>query len=39
MRASLALVRDIARELKTRGTYTSFTSRAMPFDDVNELMK
>src|SRR6185503_10859081 len=39
MRASLALVRDVARELKTSGTYTTFTSRAMPFNDVNELMK
>jgi 2-methylisocitrate lyase-like PEP mutase family enzyme len=39
MRASLALVRDVARELKASGTYTSFTSRAMPFNDVNDLMK
>jgi len=39
MRATLALVRDVARELKSQGTYTSFTSRTMPFDDVNELMK
>jgi 2-methylisocitrate lyase-like PEP mutase family enzyme len=39
MRAALAVVRDIARELKTKGTYTSFTSRAMAYDDVNELMK
>jgi 2-methylisocitrate lyase-like PEP mutase family enzyme len=39
MRATLALVRDIARELKSPGTYSAFTAKAMPFDDVNELMK
>jgi 2-methylisocitrate lyase-like PEP mutase family enzyme len=39
MRATLALVRDVARELKTRGTYAAFTKHAMPFDEVNELMK
>jgi 2-methylisocitrate lyase-like PEP mutase family enzyme len=39
MRATLALVRDVARELKTGGTYTSFTAHAMAFSDVNELMK
>jgi 2-methylisocitrate lyase-like PEP mutase family enzyme len=39
MRATLALVRDIARELKSQGTYAAFTAKAMPFDDVNELMK
>jgi 2-methylisocitrate lyase-like PEP mutase family enzyme len=39
MRASLGLVRDVARELKASGTYTAFTSRAMPFNDVNDLMK
>jgi 2-methylisocitrate lyase-like PEP mutase family enzyme len=39
MRATLALVRDIARELKTAGTYSAFASMAMAFDDVNELMK
>jgi 2-methylisocitrate lyase-like PEP mutase family enzyme len=39
MRATLALIRDVARELKSRGTYSAFTSKAMPFDDVNELMK
>jgi 2-methylisocitrate lyase-like PEP mutase family enzyme len=38
MRASLALVRDIARELKTKGTYT-FASRAMAPSDVKDLMK
>lgn len=39
MRATLALIRDVARELKTRGTYAAFTRHAMPFDEVNELMK
>jgi 2-methylisocitrate lyase-like PEP mutase family enzyme len=39
MRATLALVRDVARELKSQGTYAAFTSKAMPFDEVNELMK
>ena len=38
MRAALALVRDVARELKTTGTYSSFTTKAMTFNDVNELM-
>ncbi len=39
MRASLAVVRDVARELRTAGTYTSFTARALPYDQVNELMR
>jgi 2-methylisocitrate lyase-like PEP mutase family enzyme len=39
MRASLAVVRDVARELKTTGTYASFTKHAMTFNEVNELMK
>jgi 2-methylisocitrate lyase-like PEP mutase family enzyme len=39
MRAALALVRDVARELKTAGTYRAFTANAMPFADVMELMK
>jgi 2-methylisocitrate lyase-like PEP mutase family enzyme len=39
MRASLGLIRDIARELKTRGTYAAFTSRAVPYDEVNELLR
>ncbi|HEV3141489.1 MAG TPA: isocitrate lyase/phosphoenolpyruvate mutase family protein [Vicinamibacterales bacterium] len=37
-RAALSLMRDIARELKAAGTY-SFTSRALPYSDVNELMR
>ena len=39
MRAALAVVRDVARELKSRGTYAAFTGHTMPFSDVNELMK
>ena len=39
MRAAMVVVRDIARELKTTGTYTSFTKHAMTFNDLNELMK
>ena len=39
MRASIALVHDIARELKTHGTYASFTSHALPYADLNDLMK
>jgi 2-methylisocitrate lyase-like PEP mutase family enzyme len=39
MRASLALVRDVARELRTRGTFTTFTTNAFPYDELNELMR
>src|SRR5476649_1450721 len=39
MRATMAVLRDIARELKTTGTYASFTKHAMTFSDVNDLMK
>jgi hypothetical protein len=39
MRASLALVHDIARELKTHGTYVGFTNRALPYAYLNALMK
>jgi 2-methylisocitrate lyase-like PEP mutase family enzyme len=39
MRAALAVVRETARELKTRGTYDAFTDRALAFDEVNELMR
>ena len=31
MRATMALLRDIARELKSTGTYRSFTRNAMTF--------
>jgi 2-methylisocitrate lyase-like PEP mutase family enzyme len=39
MRAALAVVRETARELKTRGTYGAFTDRALAFEEVNELMR
>src|SRR5262249_34813063 len=39
MRATMALGRGVARELKTSGTYAAFTAKAMAFADVNELMK
>ena len=39
MRATMAVLRDIARELKGTGTYKSFTKHAMTFNEVNELMK
>ncbi len=39
MRAALAVVRDVARELKTTGTYRAFTTHAMAFNEVEELMK
>lgn len=38
-RATLALTRDIARELKTKGTYESFTTHAFKHDETNELMR
>jgi 2-methylisocitrate lyase-like PEP mutase family enzyme len=39
MRATLALVRDIARELREFGTYEGFTARALPYGELNELMR
>jgi 2-methylisocitrate lyase-like PEP mutase family enzyme len=39
MRATMAVVQEIARELRTSGTYTSFIDRAMPYDAANELMR
>ncbi|HEY7292372.1 MAG TPA: isocitrate lyase/phosphoenolpyruvate mutase family protein [Vicinamibacterales bacterium] len=38
-RATLALTRDIARELKTKGTYGSFTTHAITHAETNELMR
>jgi 2-methylisocitrate lyase-like PEP mutase family enzyme len=38
-RATLALTRDIARELKTKGTYESFTTHALKHDETNDLMR
>jgi 2-methylisocitrate lyase-like PEP mutase family enzyme len=39
MRAALAVARNVARELKSSGTYESFTRDAIAYDDVQELMK
>jgi len=39
MRASLAVVREVARELKASGTYAAFTASAFPYDEMNELMR
>jgi 2-methylisocitrate lyase-like PEP mutase family enzyme len=39
MRATMAVLRDITRELKSTGTFTSFTKNAMTFAEVNDLMK
>lgn len=39
MRAVLALVQEIARELRSSGTYTSFTARQLAYDAVNDLMR
>ena len=38
-RAALALTRDAARELRTKGTYASFTSHALTPDETNDLMR
>jgi hypothetical protein len=39
MRASLAVVRDIARQLKSAGTYSAYTDHTIAYDDLNELMR
>jgi 2-methylisocitrate lyase-like PEP mutase family enzyme len=39
MRACLGLTRRIARELLERGTYTAITEGAVPYAEVNRLMK
>jgi 2-methylisocitrate lyase-like PEP mutase family enzyme len=39
MRAALAVARRTAHELKTTGTYDAFTEDAVPYNEVNELMK
>jgi 2-methylisocitrate lyase-like PEP mutase family enzyme len=39
MRAALAVVRDLAREVKTAGTYDALTGRALSYDEVNDLMR
>jgi 2-methylisocitrate lyase-like PEP mutase family enzyme len=38
-RATLALTRDIARQLKTDGTYDAFTAHALRPDEANGLMQ
>jgi 2-methylisocitrate lyase-like PEP mutase family enzyme len=38
-RAALALMRDVARELKASGTYAGFADCALPYDELNELMR
>jgi 2-methylisocitrate lyase-like PEP mutase family enzyme len=38
-RATLALARDIARELRNKGSYNLFTSHAMAYDEANDLMR
>jgi 2-methylisocitrate lyase-like PEP mutase family enzyme len=38
-RATLALARDVARELKASGTYKAFTSHAVTYDELNDLMR
>lgn len=38
-RATLALTRDVARELRTSGTYESFTKHAMRGDEANALVR
>jgi 2-methylisocitrate lyase-like PEP mutase family enzyme len=38
-RATLALTRDIARELRNNGTYESFTTHALKSEEANGLMK
>jgi 2-methylisocitrate lyase-like PEP mutase family enzyme len=38
-RATLALVREIARELLNEGTYRSFTERSIPYVELNALFK
>jgi 2-methylisocitrate lyase-like PEP mutase family enzyme len=38
-RATLALTRDIARELKSKGTYEAFTAHAISHDETNRLME
>jgi len=38
-RATLALTRDIAHELKTKGTYDSYTDHAFRHEETNELMR
>jgi len=38
-RAALGVVRDICRELRSKGTYVTLKERAMSYDEVSDLMK
>jgi 2-methylisocitrate lyase-like PEP mutase family enzyme len=38
-RATMALTQEIANELRSQGTYESFTARTIPYPDVNRMMK
>ncbi len=38
-RATMALTQEIANELRSQGTYESFTTRTIPYPDVNQMMK
>jgi len=38
-RAALATARRVARELRTRGTYTSYTAEAISYADANRLFE
>lgn len=38
MRAAMGLLRRIGEEAKTRGTYTTMTELAVPYDELNELV-
>jgi 2-methylisocitrate lyase-like PEP mutase family enzyme len=39
MRAAMGLLRRIGEEAKTRGTYTAMTELAVPYDELNALVK
>ena len=39
MRATLGLVRRIARELREAGTYTAFTEGAVPYAEMNRMLE
>lgn len=39
MRATMALLRRTARELREQGTYGSFTENTMPYDEANRLFE
>ncbi|EKD91744.1 MAG: hypothetical protein ACD_29C00409G0005 [uncultured bacterium] len=39
MRATLGLVRNIANELRTQGTYKNFTTDTISYSEVNQFFK